>query len=202
LAPLDHHYWRLFDLDSDHGLVGEFCVENIDYAVQSSYGGPFSLNLTADVYCLDDGLPFMVMFLGLAGTNTIPQPDAQLEFFNITLPPGTCCDTGSKSMAVALVTTECNAGQGCDGTWIGMNDLGQTGPTYYSTESCGLVDPTDLASLGFPDAHLIMVVHGDGVVGDDGGDPDVPATTGVGAVLLLLILLGGSAHYLRRRASP
>jgi hypothetical protein len=30
---------------------------------------------------------------------------------------------------------------------------------------------------------------------------DVPATTGVGAVLLLLILLGSGAYSLRRRAS-
>ena len=31
----------------------------------------------------------------------------------------------------------------------------------------------------------------------DDGDPDVPATTSVGAVLLLLILLGGCAYYVR-----
>jgi hypothetical protein len=91
--------------------------------------------------------------------------------------------------------------------WIGMNGLGQTGPTYIASASCGITDPAPLDAIGFFNAHLVMKVNGD--IGDDfpddGGDDDggvvCPATTGMGAVLLLLILLGSGAYFLRGRAS-
>jgi hypothetical protein len=93
-----------------------------------------------------------------------------------------------------------------------MNDLGQTHPTYIASASCGLPDPTDLGGVGFPNAHLVIKVNGDadghpdgdggcddGGCCDDGGD--VPATTGVGAALLLLFLLASGAYFLRGRAA-
>jgi hypothetical protein len=205
----DTHGWRLFDLDADHGLAGDFCVESIDYAVQSFVGD--EQYLTANVYCLDDGLPFVLENLDLVGTQTVPQTDyIHLEFFNIEV--SGCCEADSQSMVVELASASCLFVD-CIAWYIGMNDLGQTAPTYYSEPDCGVVDPIDLATVGFPNAHLIMVVHGadDGGTGggsgdpcapdDDGGDPDVPATTGVGATLLLLILLGSGAYFLRGRAA-
>ena len=45
----------------DHGLSGSFCVDHVDYAIQEAIGP--NQNLTANVYCLNHGLPFLVEFL-------------------------------------------------------------------------------------------------------------------------------------------
>jgi hypothetical protein len=187
---VEHGWWRVFDLDGDHHLVGEFCVEDVDYAVQRAIG-PIQ-NITAHVYCLDHGLPFVSEMLDEAGVNAVPQPDAYLEFFNVTLPPGTCCNADTQDLVVELRTDDCQVTGTCLEMWIGMNNLGQAAPTYVTSPACGLIEPADAAGLGFPNAHLIMVVNGLGSPqGDGGGVPDVPATTGVGLVVLALMLAGG-----------
>jgi hypothetical protein len=188
-VTFEHGWWRLFDLDDDHGLVGDFCVEEIDWATQVVVG---SLNITVNVYCLDEGLPFFMQFLTLQDSAVVPVADEVLTFHNTAV--GGCCDTANQDMAVELFAEDCRIA-GCQQCFIGMNDLGQTAPTYIRSESCGIPDPGDVAGIGFPDAHLIMVVHGQ----DE--SPDVPATTGVGAVLLLLFLLGSGVYFLRRRAA-
>jgi hypothetical protein len=188
----DNGWWRLFDLDDGHSLTGEFCVESVDYAIESAVG-PIQ-NLAVNVYCLDDGLPFLLQFLTLVGTNTVPQPDATLEFFNI--PVGGCCDANSQSMAVKLQTDDCTETGTCEVLFIGMNDLGQTAPTYATAPDCGVDEPYD--DHGWLWGHLIMVVHGEGEVQDDGGGDDVPATTGLGLLLLLLTVLGTGVYFMRR----
>ena len=44
--------------------------------------------------------------------------------------------------------------------FIGSNSAGQTAPSYLASESCGLLEPTDTAELGFPDMHIVMSVTG------------------------------------------
>jgi hypothetical protein len=189
---------RLFDLDGDHGLIGTYSVQSIDWGVESVIG---SLDITVNVYCLDEGLPFLYAFMELKDSAAILVADELLTFHST--PIGGYCDTATEDMAIDLSAEDCNIA-GCHHCFIGMNDLGQTAPTYIAAASCGVNEPTDLAGLGFPNAHLVMKVNGgdadDGGQDDDGGG-DVPATTGVGAILLLLILLGTGAYFLRGRAN-
>ena len=44
--------------------------------------------------------------------------------------------------------------------FIGSNDAGQTGVSYISATSCAINTPTNLATIGFPDMHLIFDVNG------------------------------------------
>jgi hypothetical protein len=149
------------------------------------------------VYCLNHGLPFLVEFLEPVGTSTVPQPDAELEFFTIEV--GGCCDSATQDMAVELRSDDCADTGTCMFLFIGMNDLGETGWTYITAEDCDVVDPYHDSFLLW---HLILVVHGvgEGPPGDDGA-ADVPATTSVGTACLSLILLGAGV-FLRRRAHP
>jgi hypothetical protein len=116
------------------------------------------------VYCLDDSLPFLIQFLTPVGTNTIPQADAYLEFFNIAV--GGCCDAGSQKMAVELLSDDCAETGTCVQLFIGMNNLGEFAPTYITAPDCGIVDPYADSFLLW---HLIMVVNGEGEIPDDGG---------------------------------
>jgi hypothetical protein len=200
----ENAWLRLFDLDADHGLNNEFFVESVDWGMETLTG---DLPVDVNTYCLDDGLPFLYQFMTMVGTGTTNATTGDLVFYNT--PVGGSCDTVTQSLAVELFGDDCEILGTCTLYWIGANGLGQTAPSYIASASCGIVDPTDLAAIGFPDSHLVMVVNGydvqdggggDGGFPDDGGG-DVPATTSVGAVLLLLILLGSGAYFLRGRLS-
>ncbi len=197
----DNGLWRLFDLDADHGLVGGFCVESVDYAVETATGPQ---NLTVNVYCLDEGLPFVLASLTLAGSHTAPQPDAQLEFFNIEA--SGCCDSATQDMAVELLSEDCLETGTCVNLFLGSNFAGQTAPPYITAPDCGIVDPY---YDGFVlKGHLVMVVNGQDESGEDGGGDGgaggdgggVPATTAAGAALGVLLLLAAAAHFLRGAA--
>jgi hypothetical protein len=195
----ENSWLRLFDLDDDHGLTGTFSVESIDWGTQSVVG---ALDLTVNVYCLDEVLPFLYQFMTLMDAVVVPLTDEELTFHNTEI--GGYCDSATQDMAIDLHAEDCNIA-GCQHCFIGMNDLGQTAPTYVASASCGIDDPLDLSAIGFVDAHLVMKVNGpygdpDDGGADDGGGGDVPATTGVGGILLLLTVLGGGAYYLRKRA--
>jgi subtilisin family serine protease len=60
-----------------------------------------------------------------------------------------------------------------NGVYFGANGAGQTGPTYVLAESCGINQPTDLASLGFPGSHWVLSVTG--TTGTSGA-PDIHVT--------------------------
>jgi hypothetical protein len=201
---VDTGWWRLFDLDADHGMSGEFCVNAIDYAIQQAVGD--EQDTTARVYCLDDGQPFTIDALDLIWENSVPQPEVHLEFYTMEVPPGVCCDAGTQRMAVEMASDDCQETGTCIFNFIGHNDLGESSPTYISSPDCGIIDPVDLDDIGFPSSHLILVVHGadqGGTAGGSGdpcgGDPDVPAMTGLGLGLLCAALLAGGAFLIRRR---
>jgi len=200
----ENAWLRLFDLNDDHGLSDAFTVENVDWGMETLTG---DVDIHVNIYCLEDGLPFLYQFLTFQDAATTPATTGDLVFYNT--PVGGTCDVETQSLAVELFGDDCAIVGTCTLYWIGANHLGQTAPSYIATASCGIVDPTDLGAIGFPDSHLVMVVHGydhhnghpdDGGC-DDGGGGDVPATTSVGAVLLLLILLGAGAYFLQRRTT-
>jgi hypothetical protein len=202
---VDTGWWRLFDLDGDHGMSGSFCATAIDYAIQQAVGE--SQDTTARVYCLDDGEPFTMNALDLIWENSVPQPEVHLEPYTMEVPPGVCCDSDTQSMAVEMASDDCTDTGTCIFNFVGHNDLGESSPTYISSPDCGIIDPVDLDLLGFPSSHLILVVHGedDGGTGGGSGDPcgggvpDVPATTGPGLALLVAALLAGGALRLHGR---
>jgi hypothetical protein len=197
----ENAWLRLFDLDDDHGLVDTFTVESVDWGTQRAVG---PVDLTLSVYCLDEGLPFLYQFMDVRDSTALSLADIELEFHNTAI--GGSCDTATEDMAVEIFAEHCDI-TGCISYFVGMNTQGETAPAYIASASCGIPEPLDLSVICFGiDCDLVMVVNGDGVVGDDGGaddggGSDVPATTGVGAVLLLLTLLGSGAYFLRRGAS-
>ena len=195
----DTGWWRLYDLSV---ATGQLCTTSVDFGIETAVGP--TQNMTVNVFCLDNGLPFLGVFLVLTGTNTQPQPDVDLAFFNI--PVAACCDSATQQMAVELLSDNCQETLTCQSLFIGCNDLGQTAPSYITADDCGVVDPVDLALIGFPDTAIIQVVNleptGDGGDSGDGGDDGgVPATTAPGVMFIILALLGSSALFLRRRTT-
>ena len=189
----DNGWWRVYDLDGDHGVSGEFCVESVDFAIEAATGGPQPLSLI--VGCTQQDVQYD-LFIDLdlldivgGGATSIPEVTLQVPL-NVD---GTgCCDADTEDLVIGLESSDCKV-LGCGVLFLGGNDLGQTAPPYISAQDCGIPDPLSFFIIGYPKAHIIQVVNASVV-----GDP-VPATNGLGIALVLLALSGSSLYLVRRR---
>ena len=161
------------------------CINSVDYGIETAVDNGVPQQLAVTTACLDDGLPYMNAFLIEVGTEVSPQPDANLEFFNV--PAAGCCNAETQSMSIKLEAPVDCIEEGCQSLFIGVNSLGQIAPSYIEAEDCNVFDPLDLAAIGFADIHTVMIINGDGTDGnggadgggiDGGGDDAVPAVGG------------------------
>jgi hypothetical protein len=189
----DNSYVRVFDLDDDHSITGQFCVKSLDYAIETAVGAGGTQTMSINTYCLPEGLPPFFAFMVFQDGVTFPQADANLAMFNQLV--GGCCNADVEELVVEIKTDDCLTNGTCLQNFIGANDLGQIGPSYIAAEDCGIVDPTDVATFGFPNSHWIMEVFGEG----DCVPPPTPAVGGIGMALMVLVFLGTSAYFVRRR---
>ena len=113
-----------------------------------------------NLYLWDDADPFTFANFAPIGTAAVNVPDQSLTI--ITVPVAGTAPAGS-NLVVEFFTPE---GQTAGNSlFVGSNPDGQTAPTYLAAVDCGVPEPTDTATLGFPGMHLVMNVTGD----TDGG---------------------------------
>jgi hypothetical protein len=194
----DNQFLRIFDLDGEHGLVGQVCVESLDYAVDVSEGG---VEVTFNVYCTPQGFAddsivagFVdrdVLDPGLVSSVTIEHPDAVLQYFN--QPIGGCCNAETQDMAVEIATEDCLETGNCSVFFPGGNDnySSDTKPWYIGAPDCGIEDPVSVSLITFEDYPLLMRVNVECGA--------VPAVTGAGMAAMVLLLGGGAAYFHCRR---
>jgi hypothetical protein len=173
----ENSYWRVFDLAGDFGITGDFNVTNVQFGVENSNN---SGSTTVNLYTLSG--PLNTANLTLIGTGSFNVANGALFFYNAavagTAPAG--------STLVVEVSSPNLSGVGA--FFIGSNNLGQNDPSYLSSASCGLPQPTDTAAIGFPNMHIVINVGGNESV----GAPDIaisktPATQDV--------VTGGNANF-------
>jgi hypothetical protein len=185
-------WMRRFDLDGDHGIAGQFCASSLDFGVEILAGGT---DLTVATHCIGNGVntPGIIDLgqLALQDSVTFSGTDGSLYFQNTAV--GGCCTGATDDMVVEVTSEDCLGGGGCLQFWFGANDNGQTAPSYLGAADCGIVNPTDLALIGFPGDQIVMTVNGD----DD--SPGTPAIGPLGIMVMVVVLLGSSAFFLRRQ---
>jgi hypothetical protein len=186
-------WMRRFRLASSYGINGPFCVTSLDFGVELLTGGTM---LTVASHCnpVSSNVPGVILLsdLVLQDSVTFNGTDGSLYFQNTVL--GGCCTGATDDLVMEVTGADCLGSGACLQFFIGANDNGQTDPGYLAAADCGIVNPTDIALLGFPDDHIVMTVNGD----SEGGGT-VPALGPMGVTLLVLALLGGSAFFLRRQ---
>ncbi len=165
---LENHWWRAFQL-GDHGVEGDFTVCAVEIGVElANDGDGTGQPLTINLYQNSEECPFPGGTRTLVGTMTISVADQSLS--NLTIPV-----TGFLP-ALSELVVEIAVPDGVptqDIFFPGGNGAGQTAPNYISSPDCGILEPTDLAAIGFPDIHLIMKVYGtQGPLGPKGIDAD------------------------------
>lgn len=159
----DNSYIRRFDLGA-FGITGAFEVVEVSFGVEQAIGAGGDQPVTVNLYTWDPLDPFTFANFSLIGTATGNIPDQAGTI--ATFPVAGTAPAGS-TLVVELFTP--NGQVDGNSLFVGSNPDGQTDPTFLAAATCGVVEPTDTAVIGFPGMHWVL-----NVTGQAGCDVDLP----------------------------
>ena len=208
---LENHYWRSFNLDT-LGVVGGFTVTSVELGIENATAGgggpsqPYNVNVYSNV-----GGPFPAGTLSLVGSIATVIPNQVATIFSVPV-------TGTVPYHGELVV-EVSIPDGIPAGHVffaGSNASPETAPTYLSSPPCGIPNPTTLASVGYPDMHIVMNVLGnvvpvlvnsivyqkDDAVPGAGGPSGVPAGATFTALGIPAVNAAGQQAFFGKYKSP
>jgi hypothetical protein len=156
--PIEHRensFYRVFNLEA-LGVTGRVETSSVSVGIQSAESPnpdqPMSVvlhTLAGNELELD-----RLSEIGRADIRVANQGAGILD-----VPLAASVEAGSK-LVVELHLPD--AAGGGNLLFPGSNTASQTGPSYLRapTAGCDLVEPTDLADIGFPDMHIVVSVNG------------------------------------------
>ena len=147
----DNSYWRAIPL-APLALAGPFQVNQVSFGVEQAIGASGTQPVIVRIYSQPTGT-FPTAARTLLGQQTFNVPNMNSAIFTgtFTTPPLVPPTT---TMIMEIFTPN---GQAVGNSFfIGSNAAAETGPSYISAADCGAPNPVTLASLGFPNMHVVM----------------------------------------------
>jgi len=164
----DNRFSRSFTL-ADFGVSSGFDVNTVEFGIESlTLPTLIEADITVNLFQVPAGSP-PIFGADLVGSATVTLGDRALEV--VTVDVDGAVDAGTALMVEVSVPDFQTLGGGLTGDvyFPGGNSFGQDAPSFIASDACGIIDPTDLGGLGFPDAHLIIIAEGE--EGSGGGCP-------------------------------
>jgi hypothetical protein len=160
----ENHWLRRFQLAVDHSIFNQYDVLSVDLGVESttlySTGVP---NAEARIYSIGHAAGFTFANMTLQGTGVFQLAEADdLVLKNVPV-SASFADPVNTDLVLDFWIPDGQVEPNTWGIWAGANNLPQTRPSYLAAADCGVAEPIDTAAIGFPNAHWVMVVHGDEV---------------------------------------
>ncbi len=184
----DNHYLRVFDLPT-FGISGGLNVTAVQVGIETATAGTGSTQpVQVKLYTLTGAFTFANLTqIGSADVQVSNQTQTILNVPIIASVPA-----GSKLVVDFFTPDGAVSGHSL---YVGSNSLGQTGPTYIAAADCGISEPTDVSSIGFPEMMLVMNVIADGSAGsvDVAWLSEIPVTGTVAADSFLNTTIGFDA---------
>ncbi len=152
----DNQYWRRYYF-SDYAVTNAANVASVDVSVEQTMGAP---NVTVTLYTTPHSVTVDTIDVGQLtqiGQAVVVAPvNAALTSVNVPI-SGTIADPVGTDLVVEVSTDDGSA----DGTafYIGSTPSAETHPSFISSTSCGITDPTATAGIGYPDMHIIQAVN-------------------------------------------
>lgn len=152
----ENQYWRRYYF-SDYAVTTAASVTSVDVSVQQTTGAP---NMTVTLYTIPHSVTVDTIDVGQLtqiGQASVAAPaDAALTSVNVPV-TGTVANTVGSDLVVEVSTDDGSV----DGTtfYIGSTPSAETHPSFISSTSCGISDPTVTADIGYPDMHIIQAVN-------------------------------------------
>jgi hypothetical protein len=140
-------------------------VTSVDFGVESANNTqPVTVRLYTNA-----GAPFPGGTRTQIATTTVSVTAAQTGTV-VNAPITAAVPAGTSELVMELFTPD---GQATGNLFfVGSNADPESGPSYLSAAACGVTNPTPVATLGFPNMHIVFNVHGS----CGGGTPTPTAT--------------------------
>ena len=160
----ENQYWRRYNPQA-RGMSANFDVVGVTFGITKALAGPLgnpnptqpaTLRVFRDT---TPGNPAPKASLILLGSEAIGIPNMNNALFSYTFTtPIACNNNGGDDIVIQLEVLDGLAAQ--NSFFFGGNAVGQASPTYMSSTPCGLPEPVDTASFGFPNAQMIFDLCG------------------------------------------
>ena len=154
----ENSVYRSFTL-TDFGVTESVTIETVEFGIENlALPTSIETDLTVNIYQAPAG---SAPALGqeLIGSAVFTSTDRALEI--ITIDIDGVVDAGNALIVELFAPDFTIDGLTGDVFFPGSNAFGQTAPSYIRAPSCGAVDPTDYADIGFPDVNLILIANGE-----------------------------------------
>ncbi len=149
-------WWRAYDL-APLALPAPLTINSVTFGIERVTAASGSIPLTIRLYTSAGAFPAgartLIATQAFTATNAMTNT---IQTVAISTPPTVPTN--------AIVAVEVFAPDGRAPVnhtfFIGSNAGGQTGPSYIEAPDCGANVPTNLATLGFPNDHIILDISG------------------------------------------
>lgn len=156
-VPAENSFFRVFDLSADFGITNDFAVSNVEFGIEPGSGPTaLTLNIYSTTGTFPTGFPGSLTLKGSSSYTTTAANAGTV----VSVPLSATIPAGSKMVYELKI----NAGA-TSVFFPGSNNLGQTNPSYIMSAACSISTPSTMASIGFPDVHMVMNVVGEAITG-------------------------------------
>ncbi len=179
----ENSYWRLFDLAA-MGFNDDITLTSVDMGVRVALNGNPSLSTSLRFYTLEG--EFLIENLTLIDEVEWSAQEGEPQAYLLNLPiSDTIVVPGGSMFVVEWFTPSGDPAETGYENPIdiryGRNTEGETGPTYLSSESCAITEPTPTSEIGeFGHLHWVLFVNGTMPVANEAGS-ELPTTVTLGA---------------------
>ncbi len=169
----NNSYFRAFSLGA---FPNGFDVCALQFGVeQANAGDPATTQpVTVNIYA-NTGGTFPAGTRVLVGTAAVSVADQTLTI--LEAPVTAAVPAGAELVAEVFSPSGQTAGHSF---FIGSNNGGQSAPGYIQASDCGIAAPTSLATVGFPNMHIVMNVLGTPTVAGSGNLTITPTAINFG----------------------
>jgi hypothetical protein len=150
----ENSYYRVFRLE-DIGIDGRVEVDQVSLGIESASDVSGSQLATVRIHQLA-GNDFVLDRLTQVGSADVIV--ANMEAGVLDVPIAATVEAGAK-MVVEVYVADSVEGSTTK-LFVGANAAGQSGPSYLRAPACDIVDPVDLADIGYPDVHIVLSASG------------------------------------------
>ena len=151
----DNSYWRAFNMGTFTGGA-QYDVTSVSFGVEEATGAGGTQPVTVRLYT-NAGGAFPGGTRTQIATTTIQVLDSASGTV-LNVPLVATVPAGTSELVMEVFTPN---GQATGNFFfIGSNTAAETGPSYLSAADCGIANPTDTATIGFPDMNIVFNVLG------------------------------------------
>lgn len=152
----ENSYYRAFRL-SDFGVNTAFTASRVDVGIETATAGVgTSQTIQVKLYTVAGAFPAGVL-TQIAGQLVTVNNTATGVVVPVTLSPPGVAAAGATLVAEVFIPDGNAIGHSI---FIGSNAAAESGPSYLRAPDCGSTQPATIASLGFPNVHVVLTVTG------------------------------------------